>query len=181
MGGLPVKRGESVPHRFAIVVSCSPAKVLRRLARDRETDLVKAMPRARERRPLFLLFEEEGGFRLVKAPPLVERPMDELSDTLQRLELRARVRALEDGRSEVAIRFRWRVSRLGWLSLVPLASFVTTAWAFYGAIGVAVVVAAFVFLHWPRDVHTRRLELVAKLSDALGSVLESGASSAPYR
>lgn len=77
--------------------------------------------------------------------------------------------------------FGWRPARTGYISLWPLAIVSFTLGSAYGLPALALVLAGFVILHWPRDLRTRRLALTAKLSDALGPVLVDGERKEPYR
>jgi hypothetical protein len=175
------QRSTSIPKAFTLVVSCTAAEAIERLRVDRDVDVVAAMPAADAPRRRFLLWVEGEGFRMMKAPAEVRSPSDDLAAELQDLQVRGAIVRAGDARYEVRLEFAWRVSRLGYLSLWPFAFFVVVAWWIYGAVAVAVVVAGFVLVHWPRDVQVRRRELVSKLSDALGPVLFDPSTDEPYR
>jgi hypothetical protein len=117
-----------------------------------------------------------------EAPPRVRSLADELSAEFQNLRVRGTVLPRGDAGSEVRVEFHWSPSRLGYLTLIwPTPIFVFFAWVAYGFVAVAVALAVYVLIVWPRDVHVRRRELVSKLSDALGPVLTGGTEVGPYR
>jgi hypothetical protein len=183
MVGVRISRDRPpIPQTFTLEVSCAPAEAIDRLLGARDVDLVTGMPAARAPRSGFLVWRESDGFTLMKAPPHVRTPADELSAEFQNLRVRGTVSPRRNEGSEVHVAFRWSPSRLGYLTLLwPLPLFLFFAWLAYGFVAVAIVIAVYVVVVWPRDVQSRRRELVSKLSDALGPVLTSGAGAGPYR
>jgi hypothetical protein len=170
-----------VPRSFDLVVDLEPAKVMKKVARLPDVEKVTRLPGAAEPRKKFLLRERGDGFTLIKAAKQVRVPSDDLLSELQTLSARVGVESVEGGHSTMHVSFHWRVSRSGYISLWPFSVFAFVAWSVYGAIGLASVVLGFGALHWPRDVRERRLELVSKLSDALGPHIVNADATGPYR
>ena len=171
--------GPPIPKAFTLELSCAPAEAVDRLLGAPDVDFVTAMPAAKAPRRGFLVWRDRDGFTLMRAPPRIRTPSDELAGEFQNLRVRGTLRPRGDAESSVHVEFRWSPSRLGYLSLLwPLPLFLFFAWHVYGFVAVAVVYAIVV---WPRDVQSRRRELVSKLSDAFGPVLTGGTPVGPYR
>lgn len=170
-----------VPRSFELIVDLAPAKVIKKVVKQADVEKVTGLPGAAEPRRTYLLREERDGFTLIKAPRQVHTPSDELLAELQTLSAHAAVDSTDDEHTRLRVSFQWSVSRSGYLSLWPFSMLAFAAWFVYGAFGLAPVVIGFAALHWPRDVKERRLELVSKLSDALGPYIVKRDAKGPYR
>jgi|SRR5688500_6423741 hypothetical protein len=163
--------GSRVPDSFALRLRLPPDEVLVALGKDDDVDVLADMPEADAEVSRFIALVREGGFVLRRSGA----ESDE-GDRNQRIELFATVLAAEHG-SVVEARFRFQPMRGGY--------WVLGSFAFALAVGTpqALVVTALLFLlvHVPSDLDARRLELVAKLSDTLGSHLIEDARPVPYR
>ena len=175
------KSAQNVPREFEFSVRLPIASIPKELGSSREVSLVDRRPRAAEKRRRFLLMKRAGGFVLVKAPRQIRSPGDEAAGELQTLELHADLTEANEGQTRMALLFRWRISRTGYLSLWPFTVLAVGAWVFYGVFGLMPVVLGFVVLHWPRDVRERRLELVSKISESLGQHLVESDAARMYR
>jgi hypothetical protein len=163
-----------LPDSFALRLRLRPDEVLAALEQDRDVDVLAGMPEPDAEMARFIALVREGGFVLRRSPSTLRA--DDGDDAGQRIELLASVSEAEHG-SLLEARFRFQPLRGGYWAL--------GSFAFALAIGTpqALVVTALLFLlvHVPSDLDTRRLELVAKLSDTLGPHLLAEDRPVPYR